>query len=175
MKTCELCGEPVKDPICSYCGFINAKITGKDTEEVAEKAKEKTREERLLNISEIGVVLKRYKSIQGSKVVCDDESYPLFLPERSNTENIEGTVRKTAVFYGKKIALYFKTKQNKVIFFDSVLQNLPEYSKNFQSFEISAQINEHLKLDAFCHINGENQDGIKVIDNIKLGSTLVTD
>jgi len=173
-KTCRLCGEPIKGQDCPYCGFFNAtSLVGDDKAEKADKkAQAQHRDEILGNIPEVGVVLKRYKGIQDDKVVCDEEYYPLFPPRQSKNEK---TIKRATVFYGKKIKLYFKTKHNKTELFSSELKNIPEYSNDFQSFEISANINAQLKLDVFCHVKGGDQDGIKSIENFKMGTTLVGD
>ena len=173
-KTCRLCGEPIKGQDCPYCGFFNAtSLAGDDKAEKADKeAQAQHRDKTLGNIPEVGVVLKRYKGVQDDKVVCDEEYYPLLLPGQSKNGK---TVKNAAVFYGKKIKLYFKTKKDKTFFFNSELKNIPEYSNDFQSFEISATMNAQLKLDVFCHVKGGNQDGIKCIESLKLGTTLVVD
>ena len=169
---CKLCGDPINEEkdFCTYCRLPNVIILGEAAEEANERNIIQHREKILNNISEIGVVLQRYQSIQNEKVVCKEEQCPLFFPNNANKRNIRENV-----FYGKEISLYYKTKKNEVIKFPKAIElmGLPKYDpKAFFSFEISAKINEQLKLDVFCHVNNGFQDGLKPIDNLKLGETL---
>ena len=178
MAECRLDGETIEEgkDFCSYCGLPHVDIIGQAAREKDRNETQVQHRKKILdNIPEVGVVLKRYKGVKDDKVVCDEEYYPLLFPGQSNNGKTGKTVKKAAVFYGKKIKLYFKTKHNKTVLFSSELKNIPEYSNDFQSFEISANINAKLKLDVFCHVKGENQDGIKSIESLKLGTTLLVD
>ena len=167
---CGVCKEQLsKGQSCFYCGFFNATSLENDdkVEEVEKKAQQLHREKILNNISEVGVVLQRYQSVQNKKVVCKEENSPLFLPKGSNNENIRENV-----FYGKNIILYFKTRKNDLIKLPVELKNLPDYDKEtFYSFEISAKINDRLKVDVFYHDKDGNPKKV-IVENLKLGTTL---
>jgi len=170
MEPCGLCGEPVEESTCSYCGFINAKIIGEDTEQIAEKAKKEKREVLLRNISEVGIVIWRYRDIQNGKVNCGEEYSPLLSSPSLHKGTITGTSKTVTVRNGKDITFYVKTKQNPK---GEVLHEKINIPGNPDTFEIGVKINERLKLDVFYHIKDGNPEGIKALENIKLGTTLV--
>ena len=170
MKECGVCGEPVNDPICSYCGFINAKITAEDMKEVVEKAKEKTREDALSNIVEVGIVIWRYRDVQNDKVNCDRESYSLLSSLGLHNGTITGTAKTVNVKNGKDITFYLKTNQNPK---EVLIQEKLNVPSTHDTFEISVKMNERLKIDVFYYDNDGSSEGIKTLDNIKLGSTLI--
>ena len=170
MSECRLCGDPIDNEtdFCSYCGLPNVIIMGGAALQAFQLKLDQHRVSILNNISELGIVIQRYQSVKDDKVIFKEELYPLFFPNNSKE-----TVEKINVYYGKTATFYFKTKQGKEVRIKpEQLQNLHEYSDTFNSFDLSAKINEHLKLDVFFHVKDGNPDGIKTIDNLKLGTSI---
>jgi len=167
---CDLCGESVENFICSYCGFVNAIKMGKETEQVAEEAKENKRKELLSNISEVGIVGWLFKGVKDEKPNLEKKVISLFASPSLNNGTITGTSKTVNVNNGKDITFYMKTNQKKeVVLIDEKL-NIPN---SYDTFDISVKINERLKLDVFYHIKDGKPDGTKVLENVKLGKTLV--
>ncbi len=160
-KKCKLCDSSIEDTYCSYCGFQNIGVIGSSAKKADEEARYELKKELLLNISEIGIVIYRYQSLKDDKPIFKKEFFSLL----SSPIEIDKTSKSLSVYNGNKITLYKKCGQK--------IAELPpktiNISSNKESFDISASINENLKLDLF--VKGETPE--KIFKNIKLGETLI--
>lgn len=168
---CRLCDSFIEDIYCSYCGFQNVEVVGSDAKQADEKVRCEIKNELLFNISEIGIIGYCYREVdEDDEVICNKEYFPLLSVPQQRNDTIDWTSRDISVFNGNELSLYMKYKQDKDEELFSEKINVPT---NIKSFCVSANINNNLKLDMYYHTS-ENSDGIKFLENIKLGKTLIT-
>ena len=161
MSKCRLCDDPIGGYYCNYCGFRNYEILGKEAELADIQKQKETREMLLKTISEVGIITWRYNGITNDKPDFKKEYFPLISSPQLQNDKIVGTSKSITVYKGEKV-FFYKTANRKT-------NELPSEKLNCkgEAFEFRGVININLKLDVYC--NSE-----KVIENLKLGTTLIT-
>jgi len=157
---CRLCEEEIIEYKCSYCGFENPEVLDN---ELDKKAQDIKRNEILLNIDSVGIVILSYTTIENDKPIFSKEELSLVTSPKMQDGKITGIFESISISHydGDEIHIY-KTV-------GKLTEELPPQKISVQGelFKLSGKINNNLKLDIYC-----NEGSEPILKNIKLGNTL---